>query len=563
MADETGQEDTTRGRRPMDDPRLQAQRPSLTPLQIAALWAGYAAAVLLLVFVFWMAVDSSFTLWQKLLLGVTVALGVFWGVVHHRTITGAASARGVRIGANSVIFVFFVLGIIVLINIFATRHHWRKDITEQQLYSLSEQTRAILADLDQDLDVTAFLSDVDPMTSQPNPNTAQLRDRLREYEKLSPHVSVQTYDPVLDREEAKEYNISSTSGNVVVIEAGEQQEKVYGGSEEQLTSAILALTTGEQTKICFLTGHGEFSIEDTSGTGLAVIKSIFEDQQYQVEELNLSTQENPTVPGDCSALIIPGPTQPIREAEMAAIADYAAQGGNIYLALEAGGPTFSGLLGEHGVQVREGTVRDQNAGFEGSAEIPIARITGQHRIVRNLQGLPIALARPRALDITDASMQDPMQPGMPPQQEAQPLLETYASAVLTSGAEGAGQVGGPFTLAAVIDSGDQPQDPMMADEDQEQTGPRIVVVGDAEMLTDQFISQWPQGLGIIGNAYFASNSVNWLMENEKLITIPPKEETPRTLIMTGSQKRLVWALTVGIVPMLIAIAGFVVWWRRR
>ncbi len=563
MADETGQEDTTRGRRPMDDPRLQGKRPTLSPLQLAALWAGYAAALLLLGFVFWMAVDSSFNLWQKILLGATVALGVFWGVVHHQTITGAARARGVRIGANSVIFVFFVLGIIVLINIFATRHHWRADITEQQLFSLSEQTRAILTDLDQDLQITAFLSDVDPMTSQPNPNTAQLRDRLREYEKLSPRVSVNTYDPVLDREEAEEYNISSTSGNVVVIEAGEQEEKVYGGSEEQLTSAVLALTTGEQTKVCFLTGHGEFSIEDTAGTGLAVIKSILEDQQYLIEELNLATLDPPTVPSDCSALVIAGPSQPIREQEMAAIADYVTQGGNLMLALEAGGPTFEELLGAHGVEVREGNVRDANAGFEGAAEIPIARIAGQHRIVGNLQGLPIALARPRALDITDPNMEDPMAPGMPPTQQAQPLLETYSSAVLAqTGAEGADQVGGPFTLAAVIDPGQQ-QNPMMPGEEQEQAGPRIVVVGDAEMLTDQFISQWPQGLGLIGNAYFASNSINWLMENEKLITIPPKEETPRTLIMTGSQKRLVWAIAVGIIPIAIAIAGFVVWWRRR
>ncbi|MFW6438086.1 MAG: GldG family protein, partial [Armatimonadota bacterium] len=548
----------------MDDPRLQGGRPALSALQVAALWAGYAAAVLLLVFVFWMAVDSSFTLWQKILLGVTVALGVFWGVVHHRTITGAARARGVRIGANSVIFVFFVLGIIVLINIFATRHHWRADITEEQLYSLSEQTRAILTDLDQDLEITAFLSDVDPMTSQPNPNTAQLRDRLREYEKLSPHVSVQTYDPVLDREEAEEHNISSTSGNVVVMEAGGQEEQVYGGSEEQLTSAVLALTTGEQAKICFLTGHGELSIEDSAGTGLSVIKSVLEDQQYLVEELNLATQEEPAVPGDCSTLVIAGPTEAIREQEMEAISNYASQGGNIFIALEAEGPTFSDLLSTRGVEVREGIVRDQNAGFEGAAEIPIARLAGQHRLVRNLQGLPIALARPRAIDITDPSMEDPMAPGMSPAQQAEPLLESHASAVLAQpGAEQAGQVGGPFTLAAVIDTGQQQQNPMTPQQEQDDTGARIVVVGDAEMFTDQFISQWPQGLGIIGNAYFASNSINWLMENEKLITIPPKEETPRTLIMTSSQRRLVWAISVGIIPIAIAITGFVVWWRRR
>jgi hypothetical protein len=33
--------------------------------------------------------------------------------------------------------------------------------------------------------------------------------------------------------------------------------------------------------------------------------------------------------------------------------------------------------------------------------------------------------------------------------------------------------------------------------------------------------------------------------------------------MTAAQKRFVWALVVGIVPIAIAIAGFAVWWRRR
>lgn len=565
MADETRQEDTTRGRKPMDDPRLKAGRGELSPLQLAALWAGYVAAALLLVLIFWLAIDSSFTVWQKVLLGFTVALGIFWGVVHHRTITGAARARGVRIGANSVIFVFFVLGIIVLVNVFGTRHHVRKDITQEQLYSLSEQTSAILNDLDRDVRLVAFLSDRDPMTGQPNPATAHLRDRLREYEMLSPRVRVETYDPLLNRDEAARYNIASTSGNVVVLESEGDQERVYGGTEEQLTSAILAISTGEQARICFLTGHGELSIEDTSGTGLAVMKSILEDQQYQVDELNLSVQETPRVPADCAALVIAGPTEPIREREMEAIIDYATQGGNLLIGLEAGGPDLSELLSVYGVEASEGWIRDANAGFEGAAEIPTARLAGPHRIVANLQGLPIALPRTRALEIVDPGMDDPMMPGMPPPQQAQPLLESHASAVLeepaAEGTDGeATRRTGPFTLAVVIDPSHQ-QSPMMPE--MEETGPRIVVVGDLEMMSDQFISQWPSGLGIVGNAYFGLNSLNWLMENEKLITIPPRQDTPRTLMMTGSQQRLVWAITVGILPIAIVLAGFVVWWRRR
>jgi cytochrome b subunit of formate dehydrogenase len=84
------------------------------------------------------------------------------------------------------------------------------------------------------------------------------------------------------------------------------------------------------------------------------------------------------------------------------------------------------------------------------------------------------------------------------------------------------------------------------------------MLGDAEMMMDQWIEQ-----GLIGNRYFVLTSMAWLMENEKLITIPPKEEAPRFLTMSSGQKRFIWALVVGIIPVAIGIAGFVVWWRRR
>lgn len=564
MPDQTGQQDTTQGRRPMDDPRLRAEGASLTPLQIAALWAGYAAAALLLVFIFWLAINSSFNLWQKLLLGVTVALGVFWGVVHRHALTGAARARGVRIGANSFIFVLFVLGIFVLINIFATRHHWRRDITEEQLFSLSDQTRAVVSELEQELQIVAFLSDRDPMTGRPNPRTAQLRDRLREYQMLSPKVRLETYDPVLDREEAQQYQIRSMS-NVLIIKSGEREEKIYGGDEEQITSAILSVTSGEKARIFFLTGHGELSLEDTQATGLGTIKATLEDQQYQVDELNLATEEKPTIPGDCAVLVIPGPTEAIRQEEMDAIATYAGQGGNLLVALSANGPDMSELLGTYGIDAYEGSIRDRQAGYLGAAEIPMVRVVGRHRIVENLSRFPIALLTPRPLEVLDPSMHDPMEPGMPPQPpQAEPLLETSPQAWLEkpdseSPERETGEQGGPFTVAAVVDAGQPPQDPMMPmTPELEQSGPRIVVLGDAEMMTDQFIN-----LGLSGNAYLVLNSINWLMENEKLISIPPKDDLPRFLTMTAGQKRFVWALVVGIVPVAIGLAGFIVWWRRR
>ena len=564
MADET-RDQGTEPRRPMADPRLQREGRKLSALQIAAQWSGWVAAVLLVALLLWLAVNSSFILGQKILLGVTIALAVFWGVVHRDSLMGATRTRGMRIGANSAIFVLFVLGIIVLLNVVAARQHWRADVTENQRFSLSEQTRAIVSGLEQDLEMVAFLT-------SDSPQTPEVSARLREYEMLSPKIKLSTYDPLLDAEKAIEYDVRSTTSNVVVVKLGEQQETVYGGEEEQLTSTILALSSGEKARVCFLTGHGELSLEDAQGTGLGTIKSSLENQQYEVETLNLSTEEEPSVPGDCAALIIAGPTEPIRQEEMEAIVAYAQQGGNLMVALEIGGPDFAELLEPYGLRARDGMVYDRSYGFLGAAEIPMAQQAGQHMIVERLPRVALAFPTTRALEIVDTSMQDPMAPGMPPTpSQAQPLLETSPSAWLerpVAAAEGEeapqpqedpGETRGPLTLAAVVDAGQGGVDPMTGmPAASEETGARIVVMGDAEMMTDQFI-----GLGLVGNAHFVLNSVNWLMENEKLITIPPKDDMPRYLTLTTGQQRLVWALTVGIIPLAIGLAGFIVWWRRR
>ena len=87
----------------------------------------------------------------------------------------------------------------------------------------------------------------------------------------------------------------------------------------------------------------------------------------------------------------------------------------------------------------------------------------------------------------------------------------------------------------------------------------MVVLGDADMMTDEVVMSY----GVRGNAYFVLNSINWLVANEKLISIPPKNDLPRYLTMNDRQQKFVWALVVGIVPLAIAAAGFIVWWRRR
>ncbi len=556
MSDESRQQDEG-PRQPMADPRLQPEQRTLTTMEIAGLWSGWAAALALVVLLFWMAITRSFGLGPKILLGATVVLAVFWGVQHWSSIVAATRGRGARLGTHSVAFVLLVLGILIMVNYVAARHNWRHDLTESKRFSLSDQTRNVVRGLEEDVTIIAF---IDPQRSSP-----ELTDRLREYNMLSPRLKLETYDPVTDRSKVEEYNVMSH--DTLIIKSGEREERVIGGGEEQITSAILAVSTGEKTRICFLTGHGERSITDTGPRGLGNIKASLENQQYEVEELNLATQSEPQVPGDCAVLVIAGPSEPIREKELDAIEAYAGQGGSLFVALEPTGPDLGDLLEPYGIEPLPGTVYDPERGFFGNADFPVIADYTEHQITQRLAEIGVAFATTRAFEVVDPMMdQDPMAPDMPPGQNmrARPLLKTSPNAWVEStpgmaASRDPGETSGSLNVAVLYDAGMVEPDPYgMTPPETDDSGTRMVIVGDADMMTDEVLSY-----GVYGNLYFTLNSLNWLVANEKLVSIPPKTDMPHYLTMNDRQLKFVWAFVVGIVPLLIAAAGVFVWWRRR
>ncbi len=558
MSDETKQQDGGGDQRqPMADPRLQPEKHTHTPLEVAGVWAGWAAALGLVVLLFWMAITRSFGLGPKIILGATVALAVFWAIQHWPSIVAATRGRGARLGTNSVAFVLLVLGILVMVNYIAARHHWRHDLTENKRFSLSDQTREVVKDLDQDVTIIAFL---DPQTSSP-----QLSDRLREYNMLSPRLKLEIYDPVTDRSKVEEYNVMSR--DTLIVKSGDREERVIGGDEEQITSAILAVSSGEKTRIYFLTGHGERGVTDSGPRSLSRIKATLENQQYEVKELNLVTQAEPQVPGDCAVLVIAGPTEPIRDKELAAIRAYAEQGGNLYIALEPSGPDLASLLETYGIRPLAGTVYDPSWGFYGAPDFPVVADYGDSPITERLEQIGVALNTARAFEVLESMPEDEfMSPDMPPGQntKARPLLKTSADAwdestPGTGAGRDPGEPSGPLVLAVVYDGGTVEPDPYgMTPPEPDTNATRMVVIGDADMMTNEVLSY-----GVMGNAYFVFNAINWLVANEKLISIPPKTDLPKYLTMNDRQLKFVWAFVVGIVPLIIAAAGAFVWWRRR
>jgi hypothetical protein len=85
---------------------------------------------------------------------------------------------------------------------------------------------------------------------------------------------------------------------------------------------------------------------------------------------------------------------------------------------------------------------------------------------------------------------------------------------------------------------------------------QILVIGDSDFAKNAYIRN-------SGNYDLALNIINWLAEEEDMITIRPKEIDDRRLTLTAKQSKTIMYLTVIGLPLIIIIGGAVVYYRRR
>jgi ABC-type uncharacterized transport system involved in gliding motility auxiliary subunit len=85
---------------------------------------------------------------------------------------------------------------------------------------------------------------------------------------------------------------------------------------------------------------------------------------------------------------------------------------------------------------------------------------------------------------------------------------------------------------------------------------RFVVIGNSGWAANRF-------LDFNGNSDLALNAVNWLASDEDLISIRPKAPENRRVSMTQRQFNAVLVTSQFILPLIVVVAGFGVWWKRR
>jgi ABC-type uncharacterized transport system involved in gliding motility auxiliary subunit len=85
---------------------------------------------------------------------------------------------------------------------------------------------------------------------------------------------------------------------------------------------------------------------------------------------------------------------------------------------------------------------------------------------------------------------------------------------------------------------------------------RVAAIGDSDFAANNY-------LGIEGNRDLFMNTVNWLAQQESLISIRPREPSDSRLTLTANVRSALFLMSIFVIPALVLGAGVFTWWRRR
>lgn len=499
--------------------------------------------------------------------------------------------RGIRrlqIGANVIAQIAFLLIIAVFINYLGLQHFKRWDFSREQKYALSDKTKRFLQSVKGKIRITNFFP----------PDTAisgDVSNLLTEYQYAARgKIDIENVDPQRNLSRAREvfdkYKVVTDEPLLVIdyngknktVKASEMADIDRSGiqfgdsprvgafkGEQAVTSAMIDLVEGKKNVLGYITGHKEPSIAETPpammpgqqappSSPISVLKTFIENENIQFRELNLFNE--PQIPAEIKTILIAGPQYDLSDREMTILRDFWDKQGRILLLADpsAKTPKLSGFVNELGVKVND----DRLMAFlrTGIQEVALT----QDVYAKFLGGNPITQ---RLADAGAIFQGGTCSLTLDPQRVASanirltPLIQArdgffaekdYISrdqAKFQNDAKNAPKT--PIVFAVAIEKGGS------ADERVQMNSARMVVVGNSTFIQDNALTQDQQALD------FVSGAVNWLLSREQLIGIAPKVPQPLTFALSDEALRGVRWLILVLMPLIPAVIGTTVWWRRR
>jgi ABC-type uncharacterized transport system involved in gliding motility auxiliary subunit len=458
-----------------------------------------------------------------------------------------ARSRRARFGSMSVMVSAGVIGILVMGNVIASRSLAAADLTRAGYYTLSGRSVAVMKRIDSPLTVTGFYrNNADETRARHNDETL-----LALYRAQSAHLTVRMVDPDANVELAKRLGVTSTgTGSLAIQYRGKPPIVLAHGShtEQDLTSAILKLQSDRTPQVCWVIGDGERDLKDTDeADGYSALRAQMDLNNYKILSLPLATIG--AVPPDCDVLAIVGPRRALSAGVAQSVTDYLNRGGKLLLAadpyLDQSNASLNSLLKPYGVSFDGGMVIDADDTHHALNDLtaPVVVDFGDSPVARGMSGNLAFFSRTTAVvGQPDASVSAVKVAGTTSNsyEIVQPRDRNDRRP---------GDKPGPFTLMQTLEK---------KLEGGKQS--RIVISGTSRIASNLVLPPLQSGTG---NLQLFLSSLDWLSQQEDLVSVPPKPARAVALVISDADRNFSVLVTLGLLPLGLVGIGLLVWYRRR
>lgn len=271
-------------------------------------------------------------------------------------------------GIETALIVCILVGAFISLNLYIDTIDLKDiDVTANKIYTLSDASKDVIKDIDEDIKIYLFGYTEDD----------SLTDFVKQYVDTNSHISYEILTKESNLEKYQEFDLQD-GYSIVILETAEGNKIIDANSEfysydyttgqevdlteQTLTNSILGITSEEKPKVYFLTGHSEFALTTEMGT----INTYLANESYSTETLNLISAG--VVPEDCNLLVILNPQSDFTEIEAQAIKDYINKGGDIIFTADtntkaiAENPNIQSILDLYGANLQNnGYIIEQDA----------------------------------------------------------------------------------------------------------------------------------------------------------------------------------------------------------
>ena len=414
--------------------------------------------------------------------------------------------------------------------------NWQTDWTAGSRNTINESSIELLQNMEGPVILQAYFNS----NSQTRQQVSRFVDK---YKRFKHDISLEFVDSQLSSDQLIEMGFSQV-GELKVSYA-DNNTFINRLNEQEMTSALFKVARKEDTWVAVIQGHGERDPLDAGNNGLSKFVNELNKTGIKVQPINLLSQA--VIPDNTKVLIIAGARNAYLGGELTLIEEFLDKGGNLlWLRDPAKQNYFSSLDHTLGISLTPGVVIDANTklrillGIKHAAVIPVTEFH-KHSIT---EALKTHLLFPFTSAINHQASSD---------WQSHTLFKSLERSWAEVGEintdklkyeQDLGDTQGPLTIGLALSR------------DVEQKQQRVIVIGDSDFMANGYI-------GYGANFELSLNILNWLTEDDKLLSITHRAAPDQSLELSDKDVTFIALILLFVVPGLLIGTGFVIRWLRH